>query len=87
MVDFKVFTAAVIVVTAFLVVALSSLAANEEADQYSAAAVQYSAAVVGNEQMVAVVDDARDIPEAVDLSGEHLPLMVRWILMRRSKKC
>jgi hypothetical protein len=71
MVNFKAFAASVIVAVGFLIFALSSLAANDQADQFSSSAA-------GMERIAAVVDDSGSNSALVQLSGDHLPLMVRW---------
>lgn len=71
MVNIKAFAAAVIVVAGTLIVALSSLAADDQPQQFSSSAADV-------ERVAAVADDAGGSLAAVDLSGDHLPLMVRW---------
>ena len=71
MVNFKAFATLVIVAVGFFIVALSSLAANDESDQFSSSAADM-------ERIAAVVDDSGGNSASVQLSGDHLPLMVRW---------
>jgi len=71
MVDFKAFAIMVIVAIGFFIVALSSLAANDREAPY--ASLSSSPA-----RLPARVDDSGGEPSSVQLSGDHLPLMVRW---------
>lgn len=71
MVNFKVFAASVILVVGIFVVTLSSLASNGSEDDVSSAASRY-------EQNASVDEGGADNPASVELSGDHLPLMVRW---------
>ncbi len=71
MINLKAFASLVIVAVGALIVALSSLQANGEV-------IQFSSSSSGVERVISAVDDAGGEPAAVDLSGEHLPLMVRW---------
>ena len=71
MVNLKAFAALVIVAVGLFVVALSSLAANNQADQFSFSAP-------GRERIAAVDDDPGGNSASVQRSREHLPLMVRW---------
>lgn len=71
MVNFKAFATLVIVVVGIFIVVLSSLAANDPDGQISSSQA-------GMERISAVVDDSGDNPVSAELSGDHLPLMVRW---------
>ena len=71
MVNLKVFATLVIVTVGYFIAALSSLAANDQADQFSSSAA-------GMERIAAVVDDSGGNFGSAQLSGDHLPLMVRW---------
>jgi hypothetical protein len=71
MVNFKAFATMVIVAVGLFIIALSSLAANDQVDQFSSSAA-------GMEGIAAVVDDSGGNSDSVQLSGDHLPLMVRW---------
>jgi hypothetical protein len=70
MVNIKAFTALVLVAVGSFVVIMSSLAANDQ-DAPSTSSQRIFA------KNSAVIDDAGDEPGAVDLAGDHLPLMVR----------
>jgi len=71
MVNFKAFAALVIVTVGFFIVALSSLAANDQAAQPAFSAE-------GVERIASVIDDSGGDPGGVQFSDDHLPLMVRW---------
>lgn len=70
MVNIKAFAACVIVVVGIFIATLSSLAANGSGDPVSS-----SPPVV--ERVSASVDEG-SAPVSTNLSGDHLPLMVRW---------
>jgi hypothetical protein len=70
MVNLKAFAILVLVVVGVFVVILSSLAASDESDQYSS--------LEGIERIDILIDDEAVDPVEADLSGDHLPLMVRW---------
>jgi hypothetical protein len=61
----------VIVVVGIFIVVLSSLAANDQADQLSTSPSSV-------ERFPAALDDSGSDLVAVDLSEDHLPLMIRW---------
>ena len=71
MVNFKAFATLVIVFVGIFIVVLSSLAANDQDEQFSSSSA-------GTERIAAVIDDSGDDPVAAELSTDHLPLMIRW---------
>lgn len=71
MVNLKVFATLVIVTVGFFIIALSSLAANDQVDQLSSSAA-------GIERKAVMADDLGGNPASIQRSRDHLPLMVRW---------
>ena len=69
MVNFKAFAILVLITGGVVFAALASLAGSDQNVQASSS---------GLERLPSVVDDSAGGSAAVDLSGDHLPLMVRW---------